>query len=57
MARITGTLYEEQYALLIYRSVLYRMKSVSDKRRTENKKKNYAQLLFLVENFALYEIM
>ena len=28
MARITGGLHDEEYALLIYRSVLFRMKSV-----------------------------
>ena len=52
------TLYEDQYTLFIVsRSVLLRMKNVSDKLCGENRNINFMFIFFFFENRAVYEIM
>jgi len=57
ITRITGTLHENQYTYLISRSVLLRMRNVSEKVVQKIKKSTfYVQWLFFL-NRAVYEIM
>jgi hypothetical protein len=59
MKRITGTLHEEQYKLLIIsRSVLLRMGNISDKSCRENQNTHFTfNNFFSPENRAVYDIM
>ena len=55
---ITGTLYEDKYKfLIISRSVLFRMRSVSEKNCRENQNKHFGSSNFFFDNRAVYEIM
>jgi hypothetical protein len=56
MTRITETVHEDKYSFLITsRSVLIRMRNVSEKSCRENQNTNFMLLLFFV-NHAVYEI-
>ena len=59
MAIITGTLLEDQYSfVIISRSVLLRMRKVSDKNCRENHNSHFMlNNVFFLENRAVYEIM
>jgi hypothetical protein len=59
LTRMTGTLHEDQYiSLIIYRSILLRMRNVSDKSCRENQNTHFMFKNFLpLENCAVYEIM
>ena len=58
MIIITGTLYEEHYKfLIISRSVLLRMRNVSDKLCRENKNTNFVFSTHFSEIRGIYEIM
>jgi len=56
---MTGTVHEDQYTfLIISRSVLLRMRNVSDKSCTENQNTHFVfNNFFFFENYAIYEIM
>jgi hypothetical protein len=55
---ITGTLHEDQYAFLsIPRSILLRMRNVSDKVHRENQNTHCIPNIFFFENLAVYDIM
>ena len=55
---ITGILHEDQYTFLtISRSVLLRMRNISEKSCTENQNTRFMFVDFFFENRALYEIM
>jgi hypothetical protein len=55
LTRITGTLHEDQYTyLIISRSILLRMRNVSDK---DFKTHTLCSITFFFENHAVYEIM
>ena len=57
MTRIAGTLHEDQYIfLIISRSVLLRMKNVSNKSCRENQNTHLTPNNFFFENFTVYEI-
>jgi len=56
MIRIAGTLREDQYAsLIISRSVLFRMRNVSDKTVEKNQNTHFMFNDFIFENRAVYE--
>ena len=58
MTRITGTLREDQYTfLIILRSVLLRVRNVSDKNCWENQNAHFMFNTLFFENRAIYEIM
>jgi len=55
MTRIKGTLHEDRYTLLIiYRSFLFRMRNVSEKKVVQ--KKQFVFSNFFFENRVVYEI-
>jgi hypothetical protein len=56
MIRITGTLHEDQCTVTISRSVLLRMRNVSDKSLRECQNTHFMSNNFLFENHALYGI-
>jgi hypothetical protein len=57
MTRITGTLNEDQYTfMIISRSILLKMRNVSDKSCRENQNTHLRSITFF-ENRAIYEIM
>ena len=58
MTRITGTLHEYHYTVVIIsRSVLPRLRNVSDKCCRENQNTDfYSKGVFFFENLAVYEI-
>ena len=55
---MTGTLHEDRYtSLIVSRSVLLRMKNVSNKRCTENQNTHFVYSKIFFENLCVYEII